>query len=102
VVHLGEVELAKPRSQNSFVRTKSVAQCELCGKEFMQTRWWQVFCSKVCRKNSDMTAKFELRKLRLKVQSLEEEVRLLKDNSVVHPGDSSGRFTYDGEDQSKW
>ena len=43
--------------------------CECCGKDFRQTRFWQVYCSKACKQEMLRASVSELRKLRLELKA---------------------------------
>ena len=90
-------------------RTKSEVSCELCGKKFMQTRWWQVFCSNVCKQKSSSTAKQEVRTLReenkrllKEVENLKQEVLELRSNAGTHSKAPNTSFKYDDDNQEYW
>jgi len=65
-------------------RPKSEIECEFCGKRFMQTRWWQVFCSRGCKEKSSATAKQEVRTLRLEVEGLKKQLKEALKNEGTH------------------
>ena len=79
-------------------RHKTEVLCELCGKTFMQTRWWQVFCSKVCKEKSSAVAKQEVRTLRAEVASLRLQLKEALINAGTH-SERSRSFRYDDENQ---
>ena len=58
-------------------RACSEVTCDVCGKVFIQLRWWQVFCSQDCRRKNHVLkavkasdALLELRELRAEVDRL--------------------------------
>ena len=68
-------------------RTCSEATCDVCGKVFMQLRWWQVFCSQDCRRKNHVLkamkasdALLELRELRAEVDRLRS---ILEDAGII-------------------
>ena len=81
-------------------RTRNEVECECCGKMFMQTRWWQVFCSQACKKNAERASLSEVRDLRLEVKMLKEKIEEMTNNALVHSG-TPKPFTYDGENQER-
>ena len=93
-------------------RANSEVQCGSCGKTFKQSRWWQVFCSRDCKKSVERIAK-------ARVKVLEEELRICKDekgrlsealdNALAHiralergQGTSNGGYRYDDDNQEYW
>ena len=86
----------------SIKRVRSEVECEFCGKKFMQTRWWQVFCSRGCKKTVERTAKSEVKRLTDEVRFLRSEVERLSRNALVHSGTRKyvqEPFKYDNENQ---
>lgn len=65
-------------------RIRSEVQCEFCGKLFMQSRWWQAYCSKGCLKNSEKTAKATLKKVLPELEYLRKRVKELENNALDH------------------
>ena len=79
-------------------RVRSEVSCDVCGKTFMQTRWWQVFCSRECKKMAEKTAKATLKKLLPELAYLRSRVKELENNALAHSGGSKP-FKYDDENQ---
>lgn len=79
-------------------RIRGEIECEFCGKKFMQTRWWQVFCSKKCKESSSATAKSEVRSLRLEVENLKKQLQEALNNAGTHSSEPKS-FKYDDENQ---
>ena len=63
-------------------KTKTEIECDFCGVKFMQSRWWQVYCSRKCREALEKTAKAEMKKLLPEVQYLRRKVKELEDYIV--------------------
>jgi secreted trypsin-like serine protease len=74
-------------------RTRSEVECEFCGKSFMQTRWWQVYCSKKCLKESEKTAKATLKRVLPELGFLRNRVKELENNALDH---------FQGNQQPQW
>lgn len=79
-------------------RLKSEVECDVCGRRFMQTRWWQVYCSAKCRKELEKTAKSTLKTVLPELEYLRKRVRELERNALVHSAEQD-RFRYDDENQ---
>lgn len=82
--------------------------CEFCSKRFMQTRSWQRFCSRGCLKNSEKTAKSELKKMIDENNTLRREIERLQNLALDHLNTPKGAtapskpFRYDDESQDTW
>ena len=50
----------------------------------MQTRWWQVFCSRECKKMAEETAKATLKKVLPELAYLRSRVKELENNALAH------------------
>jgi hypothetical protein len=83
-------------------RVKSEVECGFCGYLFMQTRWWQVFCSSKCRKTVEKNAKSRVKVLEEKNRMLREKIERMEKNALDHSGGGSRSFRYDNEDQSQY
>jgi ribosomal protein L37AE/L43A len=79
-------------------RVKTEVECESCGRNFTQTRWWQVFCCRQCKKKAEKASLSEVRTLRMKVKDLRKQIEMTKDNVLVHSG-KAVTFRYDEENQ---
>ena len=96
-------------------RTNQVIECDHCGKQMQQQRWWQRFCSRECRQAVINTRVSELKQLRRLVSGLEAENRMLADkvsdlesrlqNALRNERSAyqlpTKAFRYDDEDQSQ-
>lgn len=86
-------------------RVKSEVECAFCGKKFQQTRWWQVFCSRECKKTVEKTAKSRVKELEDENRFLRQRVKELETNELAHSLRSQGvmtqpkGFKYDDENQ---
>ena len=67
-------------------RVKSEVECDVCGRRFMQTRWWQVYCSKECKKTLEKTAKSTLKKVMPELEYLRSRVKEYEKNELAHSG----------------
>ena len=65
-------------------RVNQEIECEVCGTRFKQTRWWQVFCSKKCKKMAEKTAKATLKKVLPELAYLRSRVKELENNALAH------------------
>ena len=69
---------ALSEGQMKIKRSCSEATCDVCGKVFMQLRWWQVFCSQDCRRKNHVLKAVKASDALLEVRQLRAEVDRLR------------------------
>jgi len=76
-------------------RPRSEVECEVCGITFMQTRWWQVYCSRGCKKTLEKTAKSTLKRVLPELVYLRARVKELEKNMLAHSVDNQQQPTWE-------
>ena len=76
--------------------------CESCGKIFMQTRNWSVYCCTQCRRSGVRSAVNSLRAARHEIKILHEEIQSLKRNALTHSGAYQPSNNVEDDNQEHW